>query len=286
MIGEKAWMKVLKTSKSFKSYPSFLHGCGIFQEETSWNLHFPRCFNCDMLTSWGGWKQAFKTNHISLTLHPTWHKLYNLFPLGSGIDFSVGALFLQLCMEHHRSFHLDGNDQERNTTWSQWAYSASRKAVLSWIPPAIPLSCSSFLRWQSLLQPFKPSNKEEPLFWLCSSTCWQQYTHRSCSKHWVLSRDRQEVSCSFCFSCICTFFFLFFALVDETWIVPGILNFGKSYHPCSHVLPHTAACPLPQDDKHTGEVRGTITAHGYGNKEEISTLLNLKHTNMPAPWSW
>lgn len=90
----------------------------------------------------------------------------------------------------------------------------------------------------------------------------------------------------FVFHVSALFFSFFFALVDETWIVPGILSFGKSYHPCSHVLPRTAACPLPQDDKHTGEVRGTITAHGYGNKEEISTLLNLKHTNMPAPWSW
>lgn len=151
MISEKTWMKVLKISKSLKSHPSFPHGCDIFQEVTSWNLHFLRRFNCDMLTSWGGWKQVFKTNHVPLTLYPTWHKLYNLFPLGSGIGFSVWALCLQHCMEHHKSFHLDGNDQEHNATWSHWAYRASRKAgtVLDPTCPSTELmwGYSSFLRW-------------------------------------------------------------------------------------------------------------------------------------------
>lgn len=45
MISEKTWMKVLKISKSLKSHPSFPHGRDIFQEVTSWNLHFLRRFN-------------------------------------------------------------------------------------------------------------------------------------------------------------------------------------------------------------------------------------------------
>lgn len=55
--------------------------------------------------------------------------------------------------------------------------------------------------------------------------------------------------------------------------------------PRSHILPQAAPRPLPQNDKHTVEVRGTITAHGYSDKE-ISTLLRLKHTNKPAPRAW
>lgn len=45
---------------------------------------------------------------------------------------------------------------------------------------------------------------------------------------------------------------------------------------CSLIMPQAAPCPLPQNDKHMVEVRGTITAHGYSDKE-ISTLVRLKH---------
>jgi len=65
----------------------------------------------------------------------------------------------------------------------------------------------------------------------------------------------------------------------EIWKKSPLSNRGS---PCSHALPQAAPCPLPRNDKHMLEVRGTITAHGYGDKE-ISTLLRLKHRNKPAP---
>ena len=71
--------------------------------------------------------------------------------------------------------------------------------------------------------------------------------------------------------------FLEYCNVEEVTVI-------QQGSPCSHILPQAAPCPLPQNDKHMVEVRGTITAHGYGDKE-ISTLLRLKHTNKPAPRS-
>lgn len=78
-----------------------------------------------------------------------------------------------------------------------------------------------------------------------------------------------------------------FPLLGETWKFPGNLEkvtITQEGSPCSHVLPQQAPRPLPHNDKHMAEVRGTRTAHGCGDKE-ISTLLRLKHTNKPAPRS-
>lgn len=95
-----------------------------FQQETSWNLHFPRCLT---LMCWLLGKDE-KNNSHSYDINLTGH-LWNVS------DFNMGALHLQQSSKHHKELTPwippapGGNNEEHKRSKSQQAYRAPRKTT-------------------------------------------------------------------------------------------------------------------------------------------------------------